>query len=341
MIDAITPKAPDTPAAPEPAVALEPLEEPGGVKLPIDDDDATPPAQQEPGKQRDKAGDRIAELKEEVKTHRATVEAERQARAQAEARILELEGLAQEATTLKERLTEAEKVTSVTQLERSRPFQEQVLNPLSTISDEAGEIADRYALDVDELFKALEMPDDKAARARLKEITSGLEIDPDDYTTLRELRTRTQPLLAKRAEMYANVDATLLELKVNGERETAAQAAARAAERKAAIPAVVSRVVKWLPAIKDAVNDAAAKAGEVDPDVLDPANKVFNQLAGHALPALGKMYAAVIAERDELLDELSRYRTAQPKPGGFSPPSANTTRPATMEEAIQRSLGMI
>lgn len=330
-----------TPAATHPAdplATLKPEDDPTGTKLPIEEE--TPPPENAEPLPADKAGYRIRELKGEIETHKAAIAAAEQAKVQAEARAAEAEAAAAEAVELKAKIAQYEKEMSVVKLEKTEAYQSTVQAPLDAIMKESAEIADRYELDIAKVDAILEMTDETAARAALKELLSGLDVDDDDKYALRELRKRTLPLAAKRAELYGNADAALLELQAQTEKATTAQIAARAEERRAAVPTVVDKIARWLPELKGAMEVISKETMDTDVDALPVDRRVYNHLAGRALAEAGKLYKTTKAQLDEALDQIARYEAAKPNPGGFTQANPEGNAPKSMADAMLKSLGM-
>jgi len=107
----------------------------------------------------------------------------------------------------------------------------------------------------------------------------------------------------------------LQELAAQKERETAAQAAARAEERVAATDTVKSRIAEKIPFFKDAITSAADSVKSMDFDSLDAEKKAYYALVGESLPEMVKSHRKLLAERDQLLDDLASFEKAQPRVG--------------------------
>lgn len=331
-----TPAAPvaeATPAAPAaPLDAVVPPE--GDFKLPTDDiqKPEAPPVKEV----KNPAGYRIQELNKEIKEKWTPKVTElEQTISQKEARILELQGLAARSTELETKLKDMEAEVSVVRLERTEAFKNEVEKPQKECDAKIKEFATTYGLDHRELINAVVEQDPGKRKAAIKALTSGLEIDADDADDLRDTIKKAHAIFARQDELYANADKALAELEARKEQEMEAAAASRAEERVKATDSVATRVAKSLPYLADIVNEAAGSVKETDPDKLDVHNKAFNQIAGVALPKLAEKYAKVMAERDELLDEIASYRKASGRVGdGLGAAGLGEGKPKSLLEGL-------
>lgn len=327
----VAPVAPEPVAPVEPAEPVAPLEEiaaaeePPAFKLPTDEI-PEPEPEAEPATPDKHAGKRIQELKGEIAaTWKPKVAELEQARTQLEAQVLELKGRAQQAEELEARLAENEQEMSIVRLERTKTYIEQVDTPLKAIEAKAQSIAETYGIDEKKMFDAFIATDEAERRALIKEVTSGLDIDPDDALELRSLIREAQPIFAKQNELRAKPAEALAELSARAEQETAAQAATRAAERVKLVDTVTRQVSKALPFMESILTEVAAKAKDLDPATLDAPNQVYNALAGPALAKLANLHTKLQADYDRALDELEAMKKASPAGNGsFAPTGVRT-----------------
>lgn len=351
LASSLFPSAEPAPAPepePTPAVEPEPAKLDSKTELPdLADDPDTPEflkkelaiePEPEPEPVKDKAEYRYKELKEEVKRYKTESESERNARLQLEARIKELEVDASRKAELEAKLKDYENEMMVVKLEKTSAFQEQVAKPAREVASRIGKIAEKYELDYDALADAIENPDDEAYESKLNDLLSGLSVSPMDVVGLANARAAMKPVMAKREELYANVDKALLELEARGERETAEQIAARAEKRQDALPVITRQIGKHIPFVKEFAEQAAAEVASIDPDALPEEEKVYNLVVRKTFPLLAKEHAKLIKERDELLEEISGYRTAKPGVKQFT--RGTTEPPKDLASALMAGLKM-
>lgn len=306
-------------------------EEPTKNKLPIDEE--TEEVEEIP---KDKAGYRIKELKEEIKTKwKPEIAAKEQELAQVKARLTELEVEAARAKELEEKTKQYEQELSVLELTKTEAWQKEIKEPTRAISDNLVEIADRYGIDYDKLAEAVENRDNKVARAMIKDLVSGMDVSPDDLYEINDLRGKMQPILQRMDDLYANADKALLELKARSEQETAEQIAARAEERRKATSLVAERVAAKIPLLAEEIKTLSSQVGDTDFDALDPQNKAYNALAGNLLPKMLKQLSQLKSEYDTALDELEKFRRAKPNPGGFVQNGSSAPRKDFMQAVMQ------
>lgn len=306
-------------------------EEPTKNKLPIDEE--TEEVEEIP---KDKAGYRIKELKEEIKTKwKPEIAAKEQELAQVKARLTELEVEAARAKELEEKTKQYEQELSVLELTKTEAWHKEIKEPTRAISDNLVEIADRYGIDYDKLAEAVENRDNKVARAMIKDLVSGMDVSPDDLYEINDLRGKMQPILQRMDDLYANADKALLELKARSEQETAEQIAARAEERRKATSLVAERVAAKIPLLAEEIKTLSSQVGDTDFDALDPQNKAYNALAGNLLPKMLKQLSQLKSEYDTALDELEKFRRAKPNPGGFVQNGSSAPRKDFMQAVMQ------
>lgn len=330
--------APETPPARAADIPL-PEPDPDEVKLPIDDIEKPT---EEPEPTHDKAGKRIQALKAEIKTEwQPKVNELTEALKQKEARILELEGLSTKVEEYESKAKQLEQEMAVVALERTPEFKREITEPMFEIETDAAKIADKYGITHREVFDVLVVPDDADRRAALKKLTSGLEMDQFDLVDLDTLGKKTQPILKKQDELYANAEKALGEIKVRSERETEAQAAARAEERAKATDIVASRVTKALPFLADIVGKVSDGVKSTSFEAFDVQKQAYYVMAGDVLPKFATEYTKVLAERDTLLDELAAFQKSSPRvSGSLSGNSGEPKRHTDLTTAMLTSLGL-
>ena len=283
-----------------------------------------------------RAGKTIKAMKEEINTSWKPKVAElEQQIVERESRLEELRAQAEEAAALKEKLESYEAEMSVVRLERTPAFIETVSKPVQEIEEGAKEIADKYGIELEKLFQAFDGETAKERQSLLDQAIDGLDVSRGDDYELRDLIKRYLPIKAKKSELYDNADKALAELAARAEQETAAKAAERATERTKSTDLVAKRITTAAPSLSDFVTEEVVKrAKDTDIDSLDTEKKVYNHIAGLTLPKMEKAYTKLIAERDNLLDEVAAFSKSSPRVGDSVGNTAPTSRPRTLEEAL-------
>jgi hypothetical protein len=311
--------------AADPIKALDeaaPQDDPDSMNLPIDNmgEAEEPEADSSEDNPYDKGTPqhrRFAEMRKETGTLKTELEAERQTRAQLESRVKEIEAAAAKAQELEEKIKGYEAKITVTNLTESEAYQEQIAKPLISILERSDAIADRYGIDKDQLAETLEITDEKTRRAAFKELTSGLDIDPDDALEMRALAKEVLPLKARREELLANADKALAELdatKTRAEQEATLRAIE---ERKETVDKVAKHITTKLPFLKslEGVNfdELVSSVKESDFNALDTPNKAYSQIAAQLLPQIIRSYDKAIKEVERLSDDIAKYRKQTPR----------------------------
>ncbi len=339
------PVEPETPAAP--AVPEDPLKELSkpetpGFKLPIDDEGAEEEKEElSPDVLEIKAGRRIKELKEEVKTKWQPKVAElEQTKAQLESRVAEMEARLAAVEELETKVKTYEEEMSVVKLEKHPKYIREVREPLQAKVTEATAIAKKYDIPTEDLLDALEIGDAAEAEAKLEALTSGLDVRPLDMLKLVQIHGAVQPILAKRDELLSKADQALAELQVAGEKEAQQKSLARAEERKQIVPVITERLMAKLGFIKDDLLALADATAATDLDALDTPNLVYNHMAGLAMPKVLAKTSAIQRENDHLIDELSALKKTMPRLEGGLSSGGESSKPKDFLEAIRRDLGV-
>lgn len=340
------PKQPDAKDKAEQPAETKPLDElekagleedPDLPKLPIDELNEEPEAA-DTDIPSDKVGAAMKKLREEKRDISRLLETKAAELQQAEARLAELDAKAKLVEDYERQIEEYEKRMSVVKIEETKAFREKVRDPLVKISNELEAIAKKHDLDYDALADAMEIEDGDAAEAKINELVSGMSLPVTDIVKLINLRGQTQPVLKARADMYANADNMLAEVKALDERQSEEQILERVRERERLFPKVADRMNKLVPFFADQFNSVRENVAATDPDALDTSEKVYNAIAGKSLPKIAKAFADAIKERDELLDELAGYRDAKPG-GGTSAPNQTAKPPSSLNEALAQAFG--
>lgn len=327
-----TPEA-ETPLDPSnPLAALE-AKKPETSKLPIEDITADSGEKLKP---EDKAGYRIKELKEEINTKWKPLE---QTLAQKEAEIRDLAAKAAQMDELREKLAAQEQEMSVVKLERTEAYQTQVAKPMQDVIQSAVKLADRHGIDKDELLDALEIGDYDAAKQKIVALTTGLDIPAIDVLEMVGLHGKVQPILTKRADLYANADKALSELQVRAEQEQLQKRAQIAEERVRTAPVILEKVATHIPALAEFVKTHGDAIAKTDIDALDLSNRIYNHAAGLALPVLQQKNITLQQQLDDALDELGKLKKAAPNTSSQRYSQTPTEKPTDFMEAMKQGLG--
>lgn len=332
-----TPKAEPEPT-PEPDPAPEPEPEPKvkpktvddipdaklsdepDLKLPIDEDFDAPESEDDPDNPFDKSTpqhNRFREMRKEAAALKGDLETERQTRTQLETRVKEIEASANRAQELEKKVSEYEAKMAVLNLQESEAYKESIEKPLVSILKRSDAIADRYGIDPNELADAIEISDEKQRRAKFKELTSGLDVDPDDHVEIRTLAREIQPLKDRKSELLSNAEKALAELESEKTQAQEEQLLQAVEERKKTVDKVAKHVAGKIPFLKtmegldfDKMVDGLKEA---DFDSLDAPNKAYSQIAAQAFPAMVRQYVALTRQVEELSDELSSFKKQAPR----------------------------
>ena len=309
----------------DPIKALDdaaPQDDPDSMNLPIDNmgEADEPDADSSDDNPYDKGTPqhrRFEQFRKENGSLKTELDAERQTRTQLESRVKEIEAAAAKAQELEEKIKGYEAKITVTNLTESEAYQEQIAKPLIGILERSDAIADRYGIDRDELAETLEITDDGARRKAFKELTSGLDIDPDDALEMRALAKEVLPLKARREELLANADKALAELdatKTRAEQEATLRAAE---ERKETVDKVAKHIATRLPFLKTLegvdFDELVSSVKESDFNALDTPNKAYSQIAAQLLPQVIRSYDKAIKEVERLSDDIAKYRKQTPR----------------------------
>jgi hypothetical protein len=336
------PVAAEEPKVTPPADPLKELSTPETpeFKLPIDEEEEPEKAAEEPDTSEIKAGRRIKELKEEVKTKWQPKVAElEQSKAQLESRVAEMEARLAAVEELETKVKTYEEEMSVVKLEKHPKYIREVREPLQAKVTEATVIAKKYDIPTEDLLDALEIGDASEAEAKLEALTSGLDVRPLDLLKLMKIHGDVQPILAKRDELLSKADQALAELQVAGEKEAQQKSLARAEERKQIVPVITERLMAKLGFIKDDLPALADATAATDLDALDTPNIVYNHMAGLAMPKVLAKASAIQRENDRLLDEIESLKKALPRFEGGMTHTGGTAKPKNFLEALKRDLG--
>lgn len=309
----------------DPIKALDdaaPQDDPDSMNLPIDnmgeaDEPEADSSEDNPYDKGTPQHRRFEQFRKENGSLKTELDAERQTRTQLESRVKEIEAAAAKAQELEEKIKGYEAKITVTNLTESEAYQEQIAKPLIGILERSDAIADRYGIDRDELAETLEITDDGVRRKAFKELTSGLDIDPDDALEMRALAKEVLPLKARREELLANADKALAELDATKTRAEQAQTLRAIEERKETVDKVAKHIATKLPFLKSLegvdFDELVSSVKESDFNALDTPNKAYSQIAAQLLPQVIRSYDKAIKEVERLSDDIAKYRKQTPR----------------------------
>ena len=268
------------PAAEDPAVE-EPVEEPAaeepaaeesGGEEPIEaltediGDDWTP-----------KAASRFKQLKSELKSSKSELEALRQQQQINESKIKELTGLTEnkDVEQLQSRVAEFEQRQMLSDLESTNAYREAITEPLSSLMEQADQIADKYNVDPDALVDVLALDDPEQQDEQLDELLA--DASDRDKAKIYRIIEEVEPIVERRQHLFENAEAALSEAKALEEQEHTQMAAEKAKLRANVTRNVVERVQQKLPflsGLKDLdMESIQTKAAENDPSVIHPVDR--------------------------------------------------------------------
>lgn len=269
------------------------------------------------------AEETAAHVREEMR-----VAAEANQGAKADAQAPKMEALTKELESLKAQLAEAEKTLSVTQVERSSKYRQQISEPLSELTTQAEEIAARYEVSPKTILAALK--EDKATRAEtLAELAADFkEGDRIDLyrigNDMDRLNRAGEKLREKAKEDYSAIeDEERAETeREQGERRQALSASAQRAWDEAASTLAYLNPVDGAPDWNSALENAKAQISKYVPGQDAIADGRFRADAA-VLPFvlkerenLNRKLAVVTEERDRLLERIKADNDADPDLSG-------------------------
>lgn len=293
-----------------------------------------------------KAANRFKQLKAELKEYKAETERLRQLTAEYDAKVAELDALAakNDPGPLEEKLREYEQDLMFRDLEATDIYKRTVEEPITQIMEGMARIAEENEIDVDALIDVLALDDPKERKSQLSSLLVGVpEQDKIEvYMAARDL----DPLMARRDNLFANVQEALNEARMIDESQQKEILAQRAVERQEIAGAVVNKVKEKLPFLKvaEGVDFGAIekKAADLDPTVADPVDIAFGAVASQLVPVLVREYAIMRKEVEALTDKLAEYDSAEPSLSGRTRDTVSGSRPdMSFEDAISAALGSL
>jgi len=214
---------------------------------------------------------------------------------------------------------------------------------------QADQIASKYEVDTDALIDIFAMTDADLQDERLSEILG--HASERDKARVYKLIEEVNPILARRAELYSNVEEASREAEMLEEARNNAQLAERAKLRENITRNVVDRITEKLPFLKtfDKLDVGAIqqKAAQTDPSVIHPVDFAYNAVSAQLLPAIVREYVSQKKEIEALTDRLASFEDAEPRISGTGSsrlPTASGSRSAAGSDvnfidAINRAFG--
>jgi predicted nuclease with TOPRIM domain len=298
-----------------------------------------------------KAANRFKQLKEEMKQFREERDQFKQLTVEQELKLKEMSGLVEnkDVEALQQRIAEYEHAQMFSNLERTSAYQEAVTKPLEVLIEQADQIASKYEVDTDALIDIFAMTDADLQDERLSEILG--HASERDKARVYKLIEEVNPILARRAELYSNVEEASREAEMLEEARNNAQLAERAKLRENITRNVMDRITEKLPFLKtfDKLDVGAIqqKAAQTDPSVIHPVDFAYNAVSAQLLPAIVREYVSQKKEIEALTDRLASFEDAEPRISGTGSsrlPTASGSRSTAGSDvnfidAINRAFG--
>ena len=298
-----------------------------------------------------KAANRFKQLKDEMKQFREERDQFKQLTVEQELKLKEMSGLVEnkDIEALQQKIAEYEHSQMFSNLEQTSAYQEAVTKPLEALIEQADQIASKYDVDTNTLIDIFAMPDADLQDERLSEVLS--HASERDKARIYKLMEDVNPILARRAELYANVEEASREAEMLEEARNNAQMAERARLRENVTRNVVDRITEKLPFLKsfDKLDVAAIqqKAAQTDPTVIHPVDFAYNAVSAQLLPAFVREYVSQKKEIESLTDRLAEFESAEPRISGTGSsrlPTASGSRSTagsdvSFTDAINRAFG--
>lgn len=298
-----------------------------------------------------KAANRFKQLKDEMKQFREERDQFKQLTVEQELKIKEMSGLVEnkDVELLQQKIAEYEHAQMFSNLEQTSAYQEAVTKPLEALIEQADQIASKYDVDTNTLIDIFAMTDADLQDERLSEVLS--HASDRDKARIYKLMEDVNPILSRRAELYANVEEASREAEMLEEARNNAQLSERAKLRENVTRNVMERITEKLPFLKtfDKLDVGAIqqKAAQTDPSVIHPVDFAYNAVSAQLLPAIVREYVSQKKEIESLTDRLAEFESAEPRISGTGssrlPTASGSRSPAgsdlSFADAINRAFG--
>ena len=320
----------NTPDGPDPTPAADPVADP--VADPAAPEIKTKVAPTEPADDLDsfeepkdwtpQAARRFKELKAELKTYRTKSEELESTVTQRDARLQELEAVANnpEFQTLQDRVAEYEQQMLVTKLEQSRAYRSLVDEPLGVLVGEADSLATKYNIESGSLLDAIAESDEATQEEALSELLASAT-DRDKFRVYKIIE-EIKPILEQRRVLQENAKEALLEAEELDRTRNQQQLAERATQRLQAATSVANKLQSKLAFLSSTdgvdLKAMAKEAAASDPASLDAITGAYQAMAAKLLPKMNYEYLSLQREIESLTERLAEYDKATPRTGGGS-----------------------
>jgi predicted nuclease with TOPRIM domain len=296
-----------------------------------------------------KAANRFKQLKDEMKQFREERDQFKQLNVEQELKLKEMSGLVEnkDVESLQQKITEYEHAQMFSNLEQTSAYREAITKPLESLIEQADQIASKYEVDTNTLIDIFAMTNADLQDERLSEVLG--HASDRDKARIYKLMEDVNPILSRRAELYANVEEASREAEMLDEARNNAQLSERAKLRENVTRNVMDRITEKLPFLKtfDKLDVASIqqKAAQSDPSVIHPVDFAYNAVSAQLLPAIVREYVSQKKEIEALTDRLAEFEGAEPRISGTGrlPPASGSRSESGSEvsftDAINRAFG--
>jgi hypothetical protein len=296
-----------------------------------------------------KAANRFKQLKDEMKQFREERDQFKQLNVEQELKLKEMSGLVEnkDVESLQQKIAEYEHAQMFSNLEQTSAYREAITKPLESLIEQADQIASKYEVDTNTLIDIFAMTDSDLQDERLSEVLG--HASDRDKARIYKLMEDVNPILSRRAELFANVEEASREAEMLEEARNNAQLSERAKLRENVTRNVMDRITEKLPFLKtfDKLDVASIqqKAAQSDPSVIHPVDFAYNAVSAQLLPAIVREYVSQKKEIEALTDRLAEFEGAEPRISGTGrQPTASGSRSESGSDvnfidAINRAFG--
>lgn len=218
-------------------------------------------------------------------------------------------------------MIEHEQFRAIHDIQHSKAYQNEVLEPAARIGQEVDILAKSYDVDPETLKSVLAINDPVEQRRRLREVTDGWS--PIDAGELVAKARETQQLLRKSAEMFENAEKAKEELSFLEQEKTRKAKEDEERQLQAATEAANKLIQEKIPFIKD--NKALLEAIQKAEIKRDPASLAVAARASVILPHLLRQLDERNAKISELEQAVKSRVAATPRPSSTQTPQSSST----------------
>lgn len=213
-------------------------------------------------------------------------------------------------------MVEHEQFRAIHDIQHSKAYQDEVLEPAARIGQEVDILAKSYDVDPETLKSVLAINDPVEQRRRLREVTDGWS--PIDAGELVAKARETQQLLRKSAEMFENAEKAKQELSFLEQEKSRKAKEDEERQLQAATEAANKLIQEKIPFIKD--NKALLEAIQKAEIKRDPASLAVAARASVILPHLLRQLDERNAKISELEQSIKARSAAAPRPTSTQTP---------------------